>query len=465
MDTVLQNILEAKEQRAKARQKFADQGNASLSFSLNIPGYPKSNSLFKHFFDSCLNDLKIFLLSYRINICEEEEINHEDCAGEFYLTPVLLEGNEATDIKRITEIFEEEHPLGRLIDVDITDQKGNPVSSGKAKACYYCNSHPAVYCMRNQAHDLNELRQKISKDINLYWKEKEKERISKDIAAEGLKALLHEVALTPKPGLVDRVSNGSHTDMDFGTFLNSSAVLSVYFKEIVDFGYTFSGEHLSDALPKLRQVGIRMEQDMFIETNGVNTHKGAIFLLGFSLFISAYLIAQGNFSYQKFVEIIKDLNGNLVDRELVRRMYPNQKTHGEECFDKFGEKGKGIRGEIQDGLPTVFKYALPVLRGSFDKVEVLTDKILQKGLTLALLSIMANNDDSNILYRKGENILEELKEKSHQAYITREIRFFELKYQELIEYCQVNHISPGGSADLLAVSLFLYKINRRYGKS
>jgi len=49
-----------------------------------------------------------------------------------------------------------------------------------------------------------------------------------EIAGQAEKALLYEVALTPKPGLVDRNNSGAHSDMDFFTFLDSIVSLSPY---------------------------------------------------------------------------------------------------------------------------------------------------------------------------------------------------------------------------------------------
>lgn len=465
MKKLISKILDAKEQRAEARIKIASKQLVSLSLTLNIPGVPKSNGLINSFFSSSLADLKRFLLSYRIVIKEDEEIVIEDAAGDFYLVPICDTAISAHAIKKITEHFEVEHALGRLLDVDITDENGNPISSGKAKVCYFCNEHPAVYCMRMQMHEYSEMRKKIESDLTNFLELERKNRVCKDLSAFALKALLHEVSLSPKPGLVDRFSSGSHSDMDYSTFLNSSAVLAVYFKEIAEFGFSFSSSNSKDALPRLRQIGLQMEEDMFAETKGVNTHKGAIFLLGFSLFVSALKIKRQNFSYDSFVHHIKELNGSLVEKELGAKLYSNNKTHGEECFEKFGEKGKGIRGEIQAGLPCVFKHAIPVLNSCFNELEHENNASIESGLTHALLSLIAHNNDSNILYRKGEQILDELKDLSKQAFDVYGTDCFDIKYKHLMSFCELNRISPGGSADLLAVSYFIFMVNRKYAKA
>jgi len=152
----------------------------------------------------------------------------------------------------------------------------------------------------------------------------------------------------------------------------------------------------------------------------------------------------------------------LVEKELGQKLYSKGKTHGEECFEKFGEKGKGIRGEIQAGLPCVFKHAIPVLNSCFNDLKLENDMSIQFGLIKALLSLIAHNNDSNILYRKGERILIELKDLSQQAFDVYGSDCFTEKYQILMSFCEQNRISPGGSADLLVVSYFIYMVNQKY---
>ncbi len=461
MDKSIEELLLAKDRRRDLRVQRLERGCITLSFNLNIPGLPKSNESFHAFFKTCLKELQNFLLSHRV-VTNKETIHCEtDTAGDFFLAEIVDSDYTATQLKNLCETFESKHPIGRLLDVDVVDEKGEPISSGKAKTCFFCNNAPAIYCMRKQAHDYAAMRMKVELEISKYQESKKKERVCKQLAILATQSLLHEVALAPKPGLVDRFDEGSHTDMDFSTFLNSTAALSVSFKKIADFGYTFSGDDLKEALPKLRLIGLEIEADMFAETNGVNTHKGAIFLLGFSIFVSAYLLSQESFTNEKFVSVIQNMNGDLVARELGKKLYLGKETHGEVCYRRFGKKGQGIRGEIQAGMPCVFQKALPVLHEQFDTKEILNDKLLNKGLTLALLAIISENDDSNILYRKGEDVLEELKYRASVCLLKCKSEAFETSYKALIEFCKEERISPGGSADLLAVSYFMYGVNRQ----
>lgn len=465
MEKSIKELLLAKDRRSELRLERLETGCITLSFNLNIPGLPKSNESFHSFFLTCLKELQDFLLSNRIVIDKNSIHSQTDAAGDFFLVDIIDSDYSASQIKELGEDFEMNHPVGRLLDVDVVDEKGQPISSGKAKTCFYCNNAPAVYCMRKQAHDYAAMRMKVELEISKYQEVKRKRRICKQLAILATQSLLHEVALAPKPGLVDRFDEGSHSDMDFATFLNSTAALSVSFKRIADFGYSFPDDDLKKALPKLRLIGLEIEADMFAETYGVNTHKGAIFLLGFSIFVSAYLLARESFSNDAFVNIIQEMNGDLVARELGKKLYLEKETHGEECFRRFGAKGRGIRGEIQAGLPCVFLKALPVLHQHFDTEKILNDKLLNKGLRHALLAIISVNDDSNILYRKGEQVLEELKNRAKDCMLKYGGSDFEIDYAALIQFCREEKISPGGSADLLAVSYFMYCVNNQMVKN
>ena len=59
---------------------------------------------------------------------------------------------------------------------------------------------------------------------------------NKEVAKLATKALLYEVSISPKAGLVSRLSNGSHKDMDFYTFIDSALSLDNYFSECFIYG-------------------------------------------------------------------------------------------------------------------------------------------------------------------------------------------------------------------------------------
>ena len=105
------------------------------------------------------------------------------------------------------------------------------------------------------------------------------QRLADRIARDACRALLYEVNVTPKPGLVDRNNNGSHRDMDIFTFADSACALYPYFKSCALQGLA-GKENPQELFCSLRPLGREAEEQMKQATNGVNTHKGAIFFDG-----------------------------------------------------------------------------------------------------------------------------------------------------------------------------------------
>lgn len=428
------------------RQQIARKNKPSVSLSLNVPGFPKSNETVSRFFRICLDELKINLRANLISIIEEEAAIQNDHAGDFFIVPFLSTHMTATEIKNSCEKFEENHPLGRFLDVDIADANGNPVSSGKSKLCFYCGQKPAIECRRENAHDIDELRIFMYTKMEDYCKNHRENSISRHLSSLAMRALLYEISLTPKPGLVDKFSNGSHTDMNYSSFMNSSASISTWFADLVHEGFRFHDQDLKLALPLIRTIGLHMESDMFASTHHVNTQKGLIFLMGVSLFACGHLFArQKSFEPEKFREIVRRICKDLTHNELIM----NDKvamSHGEEVFKKYGFSG--ARGEAEAGFPMVFEFGLPVLL----KYNELNDDTLH----LAFLSIASQNDDTNILYRSDVAVLNEFKHLANKTLVS----FNKANMVKLTDYCNGRNISPGGSADLLAVSILIYLVTK-----
>ncbi len=457
MQSSVNNILMAKDNRFILRQEVATKNKISLSFTLNIAGYPKSNTIIAFFFNEILSELKIFLLANRIILDKKNEINITDEAGNFYLTAIQNSDISETKIKQISEKFESNHKLGRLLDIDITDCQANPVSSGKEKICYYCGQFPAIVCMRNKNHSYTELREFIFNEIENYLSMKKKYEIVKKLSSIALKSLLYEVSLTPKPGLVDFNNSGSHSDMNYFTFLNSSAALAPFFRELVLAGYNFSDLDFSTALPIIRNIGLQMEAEMFEATNKINTQKGLIFLLGLNLFASGYYFSKDKvFDIKKYRGIIKNICKNITKNELKNSQ--NIKTHGEICFQKYGLLAAGARYEVENGFPTVFDFSLKTLEKNFLNINLLNKEKINIALTKTLVKLMANNNDTNILYRKDFEILKELQILSKECLNYDD---FENNYSKIADFCRENNISPGGSADLLAITIYIYFIKNQ----
>jgi len=436
--------LNAREQRAYLKSKIEGKGYPCVSLSLNVPGFPKSNPTVNYFFNYCLQDLQFMLKSHLVEVHNNEAIERCDAAGDFFLAPFTAGKLDINELKQICENFEENHPLGRYIDVDVNDDKGHCISSGKSKLCFYCQVKPAIECRRGQAHDVVQLRSLMFSKMRDYCNRQREFLLSKQLASLALKALLYEISLTPKPGLVDRLSNGSHADMNFLTFADSSAAISFYFEELVQAGFAFQGKEYIQALPIIRNIGLRMEAAMFQATGNINTHKGLIFLTGLTLFSCGKLYNSFNqFDPQYFRSIVKDICRDMVKREL-KEGKTSHSTHGLDVFHSSGFSG--ARGEAEGGFQTVFEIGLPYLAEE--------NQLNDTAMIQCFLAIASKNMDTNILYRGGQDVLINFQKLCKAALEN----FSDSNYLKVAEFCRNENISPGGSADLLALSIFFWSV-------
>jgi triphosphoribosyl-dephospho-CoA synthase len=282
--------------------------------------------------------------------------------------------------------------------------------------------------------------------------------ICKIIGRYALKSMLYEVSATPKPGLVDRNNNGAHKDMDFFSFMSSSAALAPYFTECAMTGAKFQGGNACELFRSLRPLGIAAEKQMLIATGNVNTHKGLIFSLGLISAAAAFCWKDKGTARPDINEIcdkVSLMTVGLCSRELQLSDKSDGLSNGEKVFKKFG--AKGIRGEVEGGFPTVRKYSLPVLTALCREKSLPLNDILVH----TLLHIMTVNEDTNILARHDTKILNYVKEYSAKVlgsggmlteYGRKEVYEMDRRFIK-------DNISPGGSADLLAVTVMFYLLS------
>lgn len=267
-------------------------------------------------------------------------------------------------------------------------------------------------------------------------------------------AMMLEVHLTPKPGLVDCANSGAHKDMDINTFVSSSDALRPYMKEFVRAGYHAVDTQARDLLPVLRRVGLRAEVAMNQATQGVNTHKGMIFTLGLICGAVGWLYRKGiSYDSKRVRAVIKECCAGLVNDQL-RSLSGEPKTVGERLYVEYGFAG--VRGEAQLGYPTIFDHGLPTYHKSVKRGDS-----EEKALSLALLKLMAKNQDTNVVNRAGLAGLKFVKTEANQIL---EARFethqaFERQLEMFDQACIARNISPGGSADLLAATWLLAQLD------
>lgn len=269
----------------------------------------------------------------------------------------------------------------------------------------------------------------------------------KSFAAMALQAMLYEVTTAPKPGLVDPYNQGAHRDMDVFTFMASSSALSGGFHKIESIAESFYGSP-KDLLKKIRPIGREMEERMFKATRGVNTHKGMIFSLGLLVAASTVISRKEGYGVQDIRAYSMEMTEGL-SRELSQVDSTGLLTAGEKNFKYYGMTG--IRGEVEAGFPTVFNYGLDALRKSYYTLGCKNDLLLH-----ILFHLMIGCEDSTIVSRHNPETLKEVQEIAKE-FVEGGGMYNERAKEDLKTLDQTftaRHISPGGSADLLAVTVF-----------
>ena len=283
---------------------------------------------------------------------------------------------------------------------------------------------------------------------------KAKEDFAHYIASTAQRAILYEVSTTPKPGLVDRENSGAHKDMDFFTFMASSSSLYRGMYQCALEGFSFESEDRRELLNILRKPGIECEKEMFKTTDGVNTHKGIIFSLGILSAVVGSLYRKYGFNYFSAEEVCEEVKKISKDLSLKDFRNINDKkvlTHGERLFKEYGLKG--IRGEVESGFYTVRTSAVGVLRHwKHDNTSSINDIFLE-----ILINLMAYSEDTNVIIRGGVESLEYVKAVSRDFLKAGGMKQVDAKEKLNImnSHFIERNISPGGSADLLAVTIFL----------
>ncbi len=260
------------------------------------------------------------------------------------------------------------------------------------------------------------------------------------VARLAVDALVREALLTPKPGLVDRRSSGTHTDMNLDMMLRSARSLFPCFLEIAK-----AASHMRPsqaAREQLAVIGRRGETAMFSVTGGINTHKGAIWALGL-LAAGAVMASEPGNPYE--TALLAGEIAGFADRGMLP-----VETNGARAKRRFG--AKGARGQAEMGFPHVVGIGLPVLHAS--RLKGASEDQAQLD---ALLAIMAELDDTCLLHRGGEAMLHMVKSGAKDICLVGGITTHEgqRKYERLEARMLQANASPGGSADLLAATIFL----------
>lgn len=252
--------------------------------------------------------------------------------------------------------------------------------------------------------------------------------------------LLEEAELTPKPALVDRRGNGAHHDLDLPKLRRSALALQDGFLAVAESG--MSKQSLLRLREEIGQIGRVMERSMLEATDGSNAHRGAIWALG--LLIAAAARSRS----AKAAIAITNMAASIA--RLPDKFAPRRVSNGEQVRIRYGVAG--ARGEAQAGFPHAIGIGLPTLwaarqRGISEECARLD----------ALMAIMARLEDTCLLHRGGVFALQtaqcgaqEVLDAGGSATPIGMIRLHRLDADLMALWA-----SPGGSADLLSVALFL----------
>ncbi len=436
-------MLDAREARARRqRELLCALGRPLISFCMNIPGPVKDSPLIRRgFFEGCAR------LDEALDASGLTVLHRERKLAPTGPELLLAADADAKRLKALCLEIEDRDGLGRLFDLDVLAPDGEKLARSEPRRCLVCG-RPGRDCASRRLHSVPELQGAVREILLGGLLQADAARIE-ELCTH---ALIEEVETTPKPGLVDLDNNGAHRDMTPDTFRRSAGALRTYWGECFRAGVQGRADAPETCFAALRRRGKEAEHAMLSATGGVNTHKGVIFTLG------TVCAAIGRLwsadapcrDPKRIAEQSACLCRAAVEADFAavrERGLPH--SAGERLFLEFGLGG--ARGELASGLPGVVEYALPELisgiSGGLDRDEA--------GVR-ALLRLMARGTDSNLVARGGPELAALTAEKAAALLRSPDMEAVRAFDRDLT----ARNLSPGGCADLLAVSYFLYDWER-----
>ena len=440
MEVSLTEMLEAREKRAWQQRELLRRGRTMICFTMNIAGPIKNSPLIGSGYD-----LGKRLLLGQLDVAGVAVSDFEEVREKTGNECILLVDAEPLTVKAITAELEDHAPVGRLFDMDVLRPDGSKVERQElglpGRKCLLCGESAQV-CARSRKHSVAELQAKTREILQ----EAVDEWDSREAARLACQALLYEVAITPKPGLVDRENSGSHRDMDFFTFQASAAALQPYFAQCVRIGR--QGGAPEETLRALRLPGKLAEAEMRRATVGVNTHKGAIFSMGILCGALGRLDRESWGNPDRILDECAAMAKGIVSEDYRDLTPETAKTAGQKLYLRYGITG--VRGQAEAGFPAVREAGLPTLEAA-----LAAGKNINEASCAALLALLVHTADTNMIHRGGfdgmqQATLEVREILDRENFPSRET--LESLDKRFIE----KNLSPGGSADLLALTLFLH---------
>lgn len=348
-----------------------------------------------------------------------------------YIAPALgatvrFVGTEPTDqlTRRYNQLMHE--ALKDVRETARLEKDGNAVSASRVRKAM-------------EEGDMNTIRQLVPPTTLPY--------IIAHLATQALQA---ELDTTPKPGLVDKDNSGAHRDMDHALMSRSIRAIHPYFVRLAILGFAADMPSHDDIV----KTGIEAERAMFEATNGVNTYKGALFSMGLAVVAAAGKAWQGS-------SITPQTLSAAISK--LAFAFPDTKgTHGSKAKQTAASETATFKGALdnaREGYPMLFNDWLPFYANLSKNGE-------PHALHLTLLRIMCDLDDTNIVYRTSLAMMKQVKEESRSVLS----RWSEATHGtpqtdgdtnlntilgDMNRSFVQRNISPGGSADMLSLVVFI----------
>lgn len=380
------------------RLEMVDKGCADMDNVSVLEGsdYQISAATFPTYFLKQVTDATDEHILLDLDVCIQHIIPALSTAGT---SITRFAGNEPTDplTARYNQLMREvlpQHGVG-FVEIPRLQQNGHPISASNLRATY---------------------------DLLLLYPTS----IPYAIGIFATMALRQELDLSPKPGLIDQQDNGAHSDMNYTVMLHGIKAIEPYFIRLASMGY---GPELPIPQHILR-CGREAEEAMLAATNGVNTHKGAIFALGL------FCIAAAN-SFYHLQRISAELVRSAI-QTMAQKIPTADNTHGAAVRKQYHIKG--ALDLAIEGYSYLFNLWLPFYR------DHIADNHPELRLLLYIISTL---DDNNLYHRGGEQLAHEAQQRCNQV-----LQDFNIEnIQALNSWMKARNLSPGGSADMLALTL------------
>lgn len=354
------------------------------------------------------------------------------------------------EVKALSIKIEDDESLGRLADIDVLTaeklfSRNDFPQNNKRRKCFLCEKD-AVICARSRAHSQKEIMDFILKKVHEDWSFKK----SEDDRPNGLSydqsyglsnngdifkllgnltesSLLAELCRPLGFGCVTANSQGSHRDMDFLLMLECIPLIGNAIKNL--------SEKDCGSFEALREYGKKQEKKLFDLTGGVNTYKGALFLL---LILNAC-----TFRIIKEKKAFTDLSKEFADFSLPLKKDFELKACSPSSLQAFNNLGSGgVRGLALSGFAEHFQNLLPLYKKTFSEGGDFV-KIIVK--------MIETTCDTTIINRKGEKALLEVQKKAHSLLCINDKPAQKASITEFSAWCEKNNISTGGTADKLII--------------